>query len=155
MGVRPENQRLVEAFGQSKTIREWVEDSRCSIDWNTLHLRLYQGWDAEEAITSPPYEGPRLEAFGEWKTLKQWAQDSRCIVEYPALASRLHREWNLEDALTKPLRPKAKPQPTGTWAMRAPGPHEPGQEAFGESKSLKEWASDARCAVPYYILRDR
>ena len=79
------------------------------------------------------------EAFGESKSLLAWSKDPRCKVSRTALRSRLKGGMGLESALTK----------TPSWT--------PGEsyEAFGESKSLAQWARDPRCVVPYARLQNR
>lgn len=48
------NTHLLEAFGETKTISQWVKDSRCKVASGTLYARWkYQGWDVENAITIP------------------------------------------------------------------------------------------------------
>ena len=49
------NNRLLEAFGEKKTITEWEEDPRCSIKAQSIVARLDRyGWtDIEKAITTP------------------------------------------------------------------------------------------------------
>jgi hypothetical protein len=47
------NNRVVEAFGESKTMADWCEDERCSVGYHTLYCRINRGWSAEKAITSP------------------------------------------------------------------------------------------------------
>jgi hypothetical protein len=57
--TRKENQRnssqarQVLAFGESKAIAAWAEDSRCSVGYRTLVQRLRNGWEPERAITTP------------------------------------------------------------------------------------------------------
>lgn len=46
--------RLVTAFGETKTMCEWAEDQRAKVGYNTLRDRLYAlGWNPEIAITKP------------------------------------------------------------------------------------------------------
>ncbi|GAA2321871.1 hypothetical protein GCM10010149_88700 [Nonomuraea roseoviolacea subsp. roseoviolacea] len=46
------NNRLIEAFGESKTVAEWAEDPRCVVTDYTLRRRVvYADWDPEEAMT--------------------------------------------------------------------------------------------------------
>lgn len=48
------NNRLLTAFGETKTITEWCEDPRCQTQHLTIRSRLdLLGWDAERAITTP------------------------------------------------------------------------------------------------------
>lgn len=46
-------QRLIEAFGESKLMSEWVEDPRCVCGLKTLKSRLVYGHSPEAAITTP------------------------------------------------------------------------------------------------------
>lgn len=47
------NNRQVTAFGETKLLCEWPEDSRCVVSRATLLARLRYGWGAEDAITQP------------------------------------------------------------------------------------------------------
>lgn len=72
-----------------------------------------------------------LSAFGERKPLVEWAEDRRCVVPMSALVNRLGNGWRPEDALTRPSRRRPPRFIT----------------AFGERKTLSEWARDPRCCV--------
>ena len=54
----------VAAFGETKTLEEWVRDPRCSVRWAALRWRLEAGWPAEKAITNGRYvwSGPKKRA---------------------------------------------------------------------------------------------
>lgn len=46
--------KVLTAFGESKTEAAWAEDPRCVVGLGTLNNRLVrQGWDVEEALTTP------------------------------------------------------------------------------------------------------
>lgn len=45
--------RMVTAFGETKTLTQWARDSRCSISDEALRARLNRGMDAEQAISRP------------------------------------------------------------------------------------------------------
>jgi hypothetical protein len=48
------NNRILDAFGEKKTMSEWSEDSRCEVCYNTLCSRINRGKIThEKAITSP------------------------------------------------------------------------------------------------------
>ena len=47
------------AFGERKTIRQWTKDPRCVVSFTLLTSRLYQGWDAESAITTPKMQASK------------------------------------------------------------------------------------------------
>ena len=47
--------RLIEAFGESKTAPEWLEDERCAVTNRfAIYERIGRGWEPERAITTPP-----------------------------------------------------------------------------------------------------
>lgn len=127
--MRRSQPRIVEAFGQLKTVREWSEDSRYFVDRRCLYNRLRLGWSMEDAITTPKCE-TRYEAFGEIRSAGEWAKDPRCLVSPRLLFTRLGQGHAREEAMTRP---------------RATDP--PLVEAFGECKRLFEWSRDPRCKI--------
>lgn len=94
----------VEAFGESKLICEWAEDTRCVVSHRTLRARISDyGWSAETAISTPNTTPKQREAFGELKSLAEWVADSRCQVSERVLLKRhVVRGWSLEEAITTP-----------------------------------------------------
>lgn len=45
---------FVTAFGETKTLIEWSEDSRCVVDYHRMKTRIIRDkWTAERAITTP------------------------------------------------------------------------------------------------------
>lgn len=88
-----------------------------------------------------------LSAFGEEKTLSQWADDKRCKVEYATLQKRLRLGWESEDAIS------IKSGEGG----RAYKPKKDSKfyKAFGEYKTLYQWAQDERCKPSYKMLWQR
>lgn len=49
--------RMVTAFGETKTLAQWAEDSRCACNYANLYYRVIRaGWDAELAILSSQYD---------------------------------------------------------------------------------------------------
>lgn len=62
---RVEN-KTVFAFGEEKSIAEWLKDERCLADEERLRLRLKKGWSPEKALTTyirklPVIESARFE----------------------------------------------------------------------------------------------
>jgi len=61
--------RLISAYGETKTISEWVEDPRCSLTHTGLTNRLQLGISPEQAISCPPTDrylrGNRLSLTNE------------------------------------------------------------------------------------------
>ncbi len=100
--------RMIEAFGETKTIRAWARDPRCAVSEDTLRRRVVDlAWPAQAALTTPvdrhrTGSGRRLAAFGQWRTIAQWVADPRCVVAEMTLRLRLLRGWDLERALITP-----------------------------------------------------
>jgi len=118
-------------YGETKTIKEWSEDSRCKVCYGTLKARiLIQNMDPEQAMTDEDYQHElKIEAFGECKNVVDWSKDERCSVNDKTIYARLYSGWSNEDAISKPsIRVKSL-------------------TAFGETKSIHKWAADSRCVV--------
>lgn len=47
------NNRLIQAFGESKIAKDWAEDPRCQVALITLTTRIYRGWDDQKAVETP------------------------------------------------------------------------------------------------------
>lgn len=122
---------LITAFGETKNLSEWADDSRCCVSAETISQRLLDGHPPDESITCPSRGINLHTAFGERKTLRNWATDHRCVVSPTALFQRVSANWDLEEAITTPGRK------TTRRLLRA----------FGEEKSLSAWANDVRCVV--------
>lgn len=100
-----------EAFGTTKTIREWVRDERCVVKLSRLKRRIRQKWDIEKAISKPyirKRHGEKLIAFGETKLFVEWLEDERCCVSRYVLCNRLRLGENPEDAMARPATTTAK-----------------------------------------------
>ena len=126
------------------TAKAWSRDARCLVSERTLRVRLREGWPAEKAIGSPAQPKGRpakvlVEGFGESKSIFGWSKDPRCEVSHTLLRTRLEAGVPVEEAV-KALRPAAQP------VMVA---------AFGETKSLSEWARDQRCRITGPSLKAR
>lgn len=147
---------LYEAFGESKTPKEWWEDRRCVVSYDTLVARLVRGWPTEAAIVIPDSEKSKGHiAFGQSKTLIQWLTDSRCRVPATILLKRLAAGWDFETALTKPedgYEPEPVPEKR---KARVKVPSRRKHEAFGEWKTLSEWGRDPRSPLNAHALQVR
>ena len=101
-----------EAFGERKTVREWLADPRCRVtNYGMLAQRLKrEAGSFEAAITTPFQGGDRklrregVTAFGERRRLCDWVSDPRCAVGRKTLAFRLGEGWAPEAAITTPVR---------------------------------------------------
>jgi hypothetical protein len=105
--------RLIEAFGETKSISDWAEDPRAVVAANVFLRRIQHGWSAEASITTPisttrgKREGNAMqyEAFGEQKTLREWALDERCNVSEMTLRKNLHAGMPMEEAFQYRRKP--------------------------------------------------
>lgn len=126
-----EMDREFEAFGETKRLSEWLEDPRCVVDRLGFHSRMSQGFTPERALAQPFREFDGVTAWGETKSLWAWEQDPRAGVCRSTMQKRLADGMDPETAISEALPPIRRGDLT----------------AFGESKSLKEWAKDPRCEV--------
>jgi hypothetical protein len=134
------------AFGETKTVAAWAEDSRCVVGLPTLRGRINAGiMSPEDALTQKANNSIRFDteiliAFGETKTVSQWVKDDRCAVGLKTLRTRIfQRNWDVEKALT---------QPSASDSFLK-------LEAFGETKTVAAWAEDSRCAVSKRVFEKR
>ena len=147
------------AFGECLTANQWSKDPRCVVPLNVLRMRFASGLTPESAITKPLANHEReFLAFGDVKSLAAWSNDPRCLVPYGTLTQRIDRGWDIVDALSVLTLSKGSPGRRTTpkqWRSVLPRGTDVRLEAFGEKKTLREWAADPRCQVPYLRLRTR
>ncbi|MCE9557545.1 MAG: hypothetical protein K8R88_01200 [Armatimonadetes bacterium] len=148
----PKNVRVIEAFGETKTLTEWQHDPRCVITSTAIDSRLAKGMSPEDAIgqkhiiaqtkRASPKRGRLYSAFGDAKTLNEWEKDPRFLVHMQTFRSRLKRGWISEEAMTVPSKMENHPviPKKGVDRKRM-------LTAFGETKRLSEWVRDPRCTV--------
>jgi hypothetical protein len=155
----PKN-RAYKYYGQRGIIvcDEWKNSFKSFYDWaidNDYedHLTIdrkknSQGYFAEncrwvdmETQANNTRRNILVTAFGETKTLSEWSKDNRCCVNERIISHRVRRfGWHPEKAITTPSLETNKDRLV---------------TAFGETKTLGEWAKDLRCSVKYDILSDR
>ena len=123
------------AFGELRSIPEWLKDSRCVVSEASIRVRVKAGWDFTNAITKVSRD-IKYAAFGELKSIQDWVLDSRCAAPVTTIRRRVNAGWDFTDAITKP-------NPTIKYA------------AFGELKSIKDWLKDSRCLVLGASIRRR
>ena len=95
--------RMISAFGETKTLKGWELDQRCSVSEATIRLRLKGGMGHQDAVALPvrPGEGI-ITAFGETKPLRHWLADRRCRAKRTTIIMRLHKyRWTPERAITE------------------------------------------------------
>ncbi len=135
---------LHRAFGEAKTMRQWLRDPRCLVTRYVLERRLARGMQLEQAMTMPSKQKWVLTAFGEAKVVTNWVKDERCVVLAKKLMERMEEGWDVERALTESV-PGAKNVESTVGKLFA----------FGEWNRMSAWARDERCEVTYYQLRKR
>lgn len=58
--------RILTAFGESKTVVEWAEDERCSVNAACIRSRLNYGYSHEAAISYPKCDNPCGKRYGDY-----------------------------------------------------------------------------------------
>jgi len=69
----------ITAFGETKSIYDWVRDDRCKVSFGCLKTRLGAGWDHEKAIT-------QISERSSKKSLQTW-----CKIHFPEIY-RLYKD---------------------------------------------------------------
>ncbi len=96
--------KQITCWNETKNIKDWYNDKRCNVSYDTLRNRILRGLDPEWSITTPQHFKV-YNCFGELKTLAQWSKDERCQVTKQALWHRLKQDVPIEEALTTPKQP--------------------------------------------------
>lgn len=98
-------------------------------------------WATKEQNCNNKRDNVLVAAFGETKTAAEWDKDPRCVVSARTLRLRINRDgWEGERAIMTPAKECDPLAPV---------------EAFGETKTVGEWAKDDRCVVTYTLLSYR
>lgn len=104
------NNRLVTAFGMTKSLAAWSNDPRSQVHYKMLWERLQDGWEFERALTTPQRRGGGyriITAYGESKSVTEWLKDPRCELDsVSTLWARINRNWPAESAICTPSRGK-------------------------------------------------
>lgn len=107
----PIKPRLIIAWGEQKTVKQWSEDPRCAVNYETLKTRFCKGSrnnrtiyrnNPEMAISQPLLDIKPITAFNEKKSIAEWARDARCVVDYQVLCKRIQYGFHIENSITKP-----------------------------------------------------
>lgn len=51
--AEPASSPKFEAFGELKTLPDWLKDSRCQVGSKTLSKRIFRGWTLETSLSRP------------------------------------------------------------------------------------------------------
>ncbi|MFI0511147.1 hypothetical protein ACH3Y9_12620 [Streptomyces sp. WSLK1-5] len=71
----------LEAFGETRSISEWVKDPRCRVSREVLHSRYTLGWEFERALTTPK-QFTRVHPPKPWKS----TQDAYVVARQSILS---------------------------------------------------------------------
>lgn len=102
------SQYLWKAWGESKTITEWLQDKRCRCNCREiLEERLRRGWNVKYALTLHTFWKRRvkksyllIDGNGVEKTVEWWIRSKRrCKVSAKTFLERLRKGVPLEEAL--------------------------------------------------------
>lgn len=76
------NRTIITAFGETKSIYEWVNDDRCNVTVNALSYRIHANWNTERAITQLPERDKKL-GFEKWskKHHPEWLEEYKKFYE--------------------------------------------------------------------------
>lgn len=100
--------KIVEAWGERKSINAWAKDPRAAPTAATIARRLRAGEPPERAISRPGRRGRggswQVQIWGEEKTIQDWCDDARIPVACGTVYKRLGRGWPLGEALLTPSR---------------------------------------------------
>lgn len=99
------NNRLLTVLGETKTLTEWAQDSRCKVSLEALYKRLNSyAYEPELALTKINPRAKQIMLWGETKTIVDWVKDPRIDVTSSQASNRIFRGWSIKDSLTKPIR---------------------------------------------------
>lgn len=158
----PKPRKLLEAFGDRKTLFAWGRDPRCIVNYGALVQRMRTGrWTLEDALTKPadPAVGARAAAIAARKKGDEKRQRIRELVRSgsPTLAA-LARELDTDVSSIHhhiSVMPDAEAIKSKMRANRGAPATATRLTAFGVTKTLTEWLQDPRCAVSRNTLRKR
>ena len=93
------NNHRIKYNGETKTLMEWSKDF--GVNYKTLHKRVSDGWNIEDALTKP-IEKYHVKYKGESKTVREWCETLN--LNHETVKSRLKRGWLIERALETPTK---------------------------------------------------
>lgn len=166
------NNIVIYAWDEWKTITEWLDDKRCSLNRNQIERNIKHGLSGENILTTEKIDTIKKKgkgyrrrfvyksgvnkkelvwktAFGETQLLGNWLEDPRCEVLYPTIVIHMNNGDTFEEAMKKKVvnnrkRHNVSYGKTGRFI-----------EYQGEIKNLAGWSKDPRCKCSYWVLQDR
>lgn len=128
--------------GETKTLAEWADI--VGIKKTTLDRRLRAGWSVERALcpVDKPWSPHAVDLDGELVTYAEAAR--RLGVSYTTVAAYIRQGKQLSD-IERDIDGRVKKSNGGRRAKL--------YEVDGVTKTLAEWAEDARCSVQTFYTR--
>lgn len=82
--------RLVSAFGETKTIADWSRDSRCLVSYDMLRTRVVElGWDVPRALSTLP----KKRVGNRYVIPKKFSRNQN-LITHGMSGTRLYGRWN-------------------------------------------------------------
>ena len=148
--------RVLTAWGETKTLEEWAADPRTCASGPQMLSRIHRGFTPESAISKPMHAGHVKyihRAFGESKALGTWANDTRCPVSRQGLYHRVNvLGMSIEQAFARGAFEDVKRTTGRTYRVKARVVF---LTAWGETKTLQEWAADPRARASFQLMLGR
>ena len=164
----PKRDRLVTAWGETKSAGEWETDPRAKVSARLIADRIRAGCSPEDAISLTPQQRSAAasmdrpstrfqEAFGERKSMRAWARDPRCPVSHQGLFYRvLVAGMTVEEAFALGGHdPERRRRPSSRYKKLGRKPRWSTITAWGETRTLEEWAADPRARASARLIRVR
>lgn len=79
------------AFGETRSIFDWIDDDRCSISIQCLRYRLKQGWPVEKAIIEPSGSQVKIRT-----KISTWLKES-----YPEIYDQYFKDYYFDEGKYK------------------------------------------------------
>jgi hypothetical protein len=101
----------ITAWGETKLQKEWLLDTRCTVNHSVLKRELAKGVSPEVAMTyhAPIGKvGPLVTAWGETKRIVEWTKDPRCKADRFQIRTRINAGIEPELAIGTGKLPRAK-----------------------------------------------
>jgi hypothetical protein len=74
--------RLITAWGETKSITEWINDRRAVVGYSAIYRRLNEGWPAEDAIATPRQQPGRRVRSRFTSTSKSSERPRVCLTPW-------------------------------------------------------------------------
>lgn len=131
-----DNAKRILVSGKSATIKEIAKSA--GVSYHTVYARKRRGWKKDELL-SRGLRQLHITAFGKTQTPKEWSEETGLHVW--VIHNRLQRGWTPEETFSTLSKRKRRDSQLKK------------HEAFGEKKTLKQWATDRNMAYRTLVSR--